>query len=88
MGGCGCEADWGVFVFTPPPPQWGGVDLDSRNSGCARLGGGVGPPLGVVVEEVAVLVVFVESEALFVVVLPRRGCEMHRMTPICVGNSS
>ena len=24
--------------------------------------------------------VFVESEALFVVVLPRRGCAMHRMT--------
>jgi len=39
-----------------PPPQWGGLDLDSRSSGCARLGGGVGPPLGVVVEEVAVLV--------------------------------
>ena len=34
-----------------------GLDLDSRNSGCARLGGEVGPPLGVVVEEVAVLVV-------------------------------
>ena len=31
---------------------------------------------------------FVESEALFVVVLPRRGCAMHRMTPVCVGNSS
>ena len=40
-----------VFVFlffTPLPPQWGGLDLDSRSSGCARLGGGVGPPLGVV----------------------------------------
>ena len=33
--------------------------LDSRNRGCARLGGEVGPPLGVVVEEVAVLVVLV-----------------------------
>ena len=31
----------------------GGLDLDSRSSGCARLGGEVGPPLGVVVEEVA-----------------------------------
>ena len=31
----------------------------SRSSGCARLGGEVGPPLGVVVEEVAVLVVLV-----------------------------
>jgi len=28
----------------------------------------------------------VESEALFVVVLPRRGCAMHRMTPVCAGN--
>ena len=42
-----------------PPPSVGGLDLDSRSSGCARLGGGVAPPLGVVVEEVAVLVVLV-----------------------------
>jgi len=34
------------FFFHAPPSQWGGVDLDSRNSGCARLGGEVGPPLG------------------------------------------
>ena len=34
------------------------------------------------------VLVFVESEAPFVVVLPRRGCAMHRMTPVCVGNSS
>ena len=47
------------FDFRAPPPQWGGLDLDSRSSGCARLGGEVGPPLGVVVEEVAVLVVLV-----------------------------
>ena len=39
VGGCGCEADYGVFVF-------------------------------------------VESEALFVVVLPRRDCARHRMIPI------
>ena len=38
------------YLFTPPPPQGGGLDLDKRSSGCARLGGGVGPPLGVVVE--------------------------------------
>ena len=37
----------------------GGLDLDSRNSGCARLGSGVAPPLGVVKEEMAVLVVLV-----------------------------
>ena len=41
----------------------GGLELDSRNSGCARLGGEVGPPLGVVVEEVAVLVVLVDFTA-------------------------
>ena len=29
-----------------------------------------------------------ESEALFVVVLPRRGCARHRVTPVFVGNSS
>ena len=45
VGGCGCEADTGVFVF-------------------------------------------VESEAFFVVVLPRRGCARHRMTSVFVGNSS
>ena len=42
-----------------PLPSVGGLDLDSRSSCCARLGGGVGPPLGVVVEEVVVLVVLV-----------------------------
>ena len=36
------------LFFTPPLS--GGLDLDSRSSGCARLGGEVGPPLGVVVE--------------------------------------
>ena len=44
--------------FRAPPPSVGVLDLDSRSSGCARLGGGVGPPLGVVVEEVAVLALF------------------------------
>ena len=39
-------------IFLCPPPLSGGIGLDSRSSGCARLGGGVGPPLGVVVEEV------------------------------------
>jgi len=48
----------GTFRFSRPPSV-GGLDLDSRSSGCARLGGEVGPPLGVVVEEVAVLVVLV-----------------------------
>ena len=44
------------------PPLSGGLDLNSRNRGCARLGGEVDPPLGVVVEEVAVLVVLVRGE--------------------------
>ena len=42
------SSSWGfvrMFIFHAPPPQWGGLDLDSRSSGCARLGGGVGPPL-------------------------------------------
>jgi len=50
---------FGLYLIISPPPSVGGLDLDSRRSGCARLGGEVGPPLGVVVEEVAVLVVLV-----------------------------
>ena len=43
-----------------PPPQWGGLDLGSDDSGCARLGGSkVPPPLGVVKEKVVVVVVLV-----------------------------
>ena len=42
-----------------PPPSVGGLDLNSSNSGCARLGSGVAPPLGVVKEEVAVLIALV-----------------------------
>ena len=43
----------------PPPLQWGGLDLNSSKRGCARLGSGAVPPLGLVKEEVAVLVVLV-----------------------------
>jgi len=39
------------------PPLSGGLDLNSSNSGCARLGSGVAPPLGVVEKKVAVLIV-------------------------------
>ena len=35
------------------------MDLNSSNSGCARLGSGVAPPLGMVTEEVAVLIALV-----------------------------
>ena len=39
-----------------PPPQWGGLDIGSDNSGCARLDGSkVSPPLGVVKEKVLVI---------------------------------
>ena len=51
-----------LVYFIPPPPQWGGLDLNSSNRGCARLGGEVDPRLGVVVEEVAVLVVLVRRQ--------------------------
>ena len=35
-----CEA-----IFSRPLPLSGGLDLDSRNRGCARLGSGAAPPL-------------------------------------------
>ena len=35
------------------------MDLNSSNSGCARLGSGVAPPLGMVEKKVALLIVFV-----------------------------
>jgi len=36
-----------ALAVSPHPPQWGrGLDLNSSNSGCARLGSGVAPPLG------------------------------------------
>ena len=57
------------------PPLSGGLDLDSRSSGCARLGGGVGPPLGVVVEEVAVLVVLVRRHCHAVRAAVRRAVD-------------
>ena len=41
------------------PPSVGGLDLNSSSSGCACLGSGVAPPLGVVESEVAVLIVLV-----------------------------
>ena len=53
----------------------GGLDLDSRSSGCARLGGGVGPPLGVVVEEMAVLVVLVRRHCHAVRAAVRRAVD-------------
>jgi len=43
------------------PPSVGGSDLNSSNRGCARLGGEVATPLGVVKEVVVVLVVLVRG---------------------------
>jgi len=51
------------------------LDLDSRSSGCARLGGVVGSPLGVVVEEVAVLVVLVRRHCHAVRAAVRRAVD-------------
>ena len=47
------------YTFFDPPRNGGELDLNSSNRGCARLGGEVAPPLGVVIEEVAVLIVLV-----------------------------
>ena len=46
----------GKSQIPPLPPS---LDLNSSNSGCARLGSGVAPLLGVVKEEVAVLIALV-----------------------------
>ena len=64
-----------LFLFHAPPPSVGGLDRDSRSSGCARLGGEVGPPLGVVVEEVAVLVVLVRRHRHAVRAAARRAVD-------------
>ena len=53
----------------------GGLDLSSSNRGCARLGGEVDPPLGVVVEEVAVLVVLVRRHRRAVGAAVRRAVD-------------
>ena len=63
--------------FPRPPLSGGGLDLDSRSSGCARLGGGVGPPLGVGVEEVAVLVVLVRRHCHAVRAAVRRAVDAY-----------
>ena len=47
-----------LSIFTPPPPPQWGLDLNSGNSGCAPRQRNT-PPLGVVKEEVAVLIVLV-----------------------------
>ena len=49
----------------------GGLDLNSSNRGCARLGSKVAPPLGVVIEEVAVLIVLVRRHSRAVVAAVR-----------------
>ena len=53
----------------------GGLDLNSSNRGCARLGGEVDPPLGVVVEEVSVLVVLVRRHRRAVRAAVRRAVD-------------
>ena len=51
------------------------MDLNSSNSGCARLGSGVPPPLGVVKEEVAVLIVLVRRHRRAVGAAVRRAVD-------------
>jgi len=51
------------------------LDLSSNNSGCARLGSGVAPPLGVVEKEVAVLVVLVRRHRRAVGAAVRRAVD-------------
>ena len=51
----------------------GGLDLNSSNSGCARIGSEVAPPLGVVKEEVAVLIVLVRQHRCAVGAAVRRA---------------
>jgi len=58
-----------------PPPQWGRLDLDSSYSGCVRLGSGIAPPLGVVKEEVAVLIVLVRRHRRAVGAAVRRAVD-------------
>ena len=58
--------------FSRPPPQWGGLDLNSSNSGSACLGSGLVPPLGVVEKEVAVMIVLVRRNRCAVGAVVRR----------------
>ena len=62
---------WGDWIF-PPLPHWGGLDLNSNSSGCACLGSGVVPPLGVVEKEVAVLIDLVRRRRCAVGAVVRR----------------
>ena len=56
-----------------PPLNGGGSDLNSSSSGYARLGSGVAPPLGVVKEEVAVLIALVRRHRRAVGAAARRA---------------
>jgi len=72
--GVGC--DWApCFSILPHPPQWGGLDLNSSNRGCARLGSEVAPSLRVVKEEVAVLIVLVRRHRRAVGAAVRRAVD-------------
>ena len=51
------------------------MDLNSSNRGCARLGGAVAPPLGVVKEKVTVLVVLVRRHCYAVSAALRRAVD-------------
>ena len=57
------------------------MDLNSSNRGCARLGGEVAPPLGVVIEEVAVLVIPVRRHRRVVGAAVRRAVDDEAVCP-------
>ena len=58
--------------FDSPPLIGGGLDLNSSSCGCACLGSGVAPPLGVVEKEVAVLIALVRRHRSAVGAVVRR----------------
>ena len=51
------------------------MDLNSSNSGCVHLGSGVAPPLGVVKEEAAILIVLVRRHRRAVDAAVRRAVD-------------
>ena len=65
-----------VFSYAPPVGGIGSIKYTgSSNRGCARLGGAVAPPLGVVKEKVTVLVVLVRRHCCAVGAALRRAVD-------------
>ena len=77
---------WGIYAKSglSPPPSLGGLDLNSNNSGCACLGSGVVPPLGMVEKEVAVLIILVRRHRCAVCGGPRNRALLVVFLCLCV----